>query len=241
MARLPRYVLPGQPQHIIQRGNNRQVIFASDTDFQFFRDAMASAADHHGLAIHAYVWMGNHIHLLATPEHEQSISKVFQSVGRKYVQYFNSTHQRTGSLWEGRYRATVVDSEQYLLTVMRYIELNPVRTGIVTHPRDYPWSSYARNAQAANDANSDWITPHPQYLRIARSAAQRLSGYRALFKAAIGKQNLAQIRDCTHKGWALGGDKFKQEIETRAQRQASSKGVGRPRVAEAEAEDDDRV
>ena len=121
MARLARYVLPGQPQHIIQRGNNHQVIFARDTDFQFFRDAMVSASDQHGLAIHAYVWMGNHIHLLATPEHEQSISKVFQSVGRKYVQYFNATYKRTGTLWEGRYRATVVDSEQYLLTVMRYI------------------------------------------------------------------------------------------------------------------------
>ena len=239
MARLPRYVLPGQPQHIIQRGNNRQVIFTSDADFQFFRDAMVTAAEHHGLAIHAYVWMGNHIHLLATPEYEQSISRVFQSVGRKYVQYFNRTYQRTGTLWEGRYRATVVDSEQYLLTVMRYIELNPVRAGLTAHPRDYPWSSYARNAQAATGANSDWITPHPQYLRIARSAAARLSGYRALFKAAIGKSDLAQIRDCTHKGWALGGDKFKADIEMRAQRQASSKGVGRPPAAETE--DDNRV
>ena len=234
MARLPRYVLPGQPQHIIQRGNNRQVIFTNEADFQCFRDAMVSASDQHGLAIHAYVWMGNHIHLLATPEHEQSISRVFQSVGRKYVQYFNYTHQRTGTLWEGRYRATVVDTEQYLLTVMRYIELNPVRAGMVTHPRDYPWSSYARNAYAATGENSDWIKSHPQYLRVARSAAARLSSYRALFKAAIGKQDLAQIRDLTHKGWALGGDKFKAEIETRAQRQASSKGVGRPRAVAVE-------
>ena len=190
-------------------------------------------ADQQGQAIHAYVWIGNHSHLLATPEHEQSISRVFQSVGRKYVQYFNATHQRTCTLWEGRYRATVVDSERYLLTLMRYIELNPVRAGLTAHPRDYPWSSYARNAYAATDVNSDWIKPHPQYLRIARSVTARLSAYRALFKAAIGKNELAQIRDCTHKGWALGGDKFKQEIETRSQRQASSKGVGRPRVADA--------
>jgi putative transposase len=232
MARLPRYVLPGQPQHIIQRGNNRQVVFASEEDFQCFRDAMVSAAEQHGLAVHAYVWMGNHIHLLATPEHEQSIGRVFQSVGRKYVQYFNHKNQRTGTLWEGRYRATVVDSEAYLLTVMRYIELNPVRAGMVAHPRDYPWSSYARNAYAATGENSDWIKPHPQYLKIARSAAERLSAYRSLFKAAISKQDLAQIRDCTHKGWALGGEKFKAEIETRAQRPASSKGVGRPKAVE---------
>ena len=105
---------------------------------------------------------------------------------------------------------------------MRYIELNPIRAGLAPHPRDYPWSSYARNAQAATGANSDWIKPHPQYLRIARSATARLSGYRALFKAAIGKHDLAQLRDCTHKGWALGGDKFKQAIETRAQRQVRS-------------------
>ena len=117
---------------------------------------------------------------------------------------------------------------------MRYIELNPVRAGLTAHPRDYPWSSYARNAHAATGENSDWIKPHPQYLRIARSAAARLSVYQALFKAAISKNDLAQVRDCTHKGWALGEDKFKQEIETQTQRQASSKGVERPRVTEAE-------
>ena len=114
-----------------------------------------------------------------------------------------------------------------------------MRAGLTAHPRDYPWSSYARNAYAATDANSDWIKPHPQYLRIARSVTERLSANRALFKAVIGKSELAQIRDCTHKGWALGGDNFKQEIETQTHRQSSSKGVGRPRVAEAE--DDDRV
>jgi putative transposase len=116
MARLPRYVIPGQPQHPIQRGNNRQVIFATDADYQFFRDALVEAASEHDLAVHAYVWMTNHIHLLTTPGREDSISKVFQSVGRRYVQYFNHTYKRSGTLWEGRYRATVVDSEQYLLT-----------------------------------------------------------------------------------------------------------------------------
>jgi REP element-mobilizing transposase RayT len=127
MARLPRYIIPGQPQHIIQRGNNRQAIFKTDDDYAFFRDAVIEASTKHDLAVHAYVWMTNHIHLLATPGAADSISKVFQSVGRKYVQYFNHTHKRSGTLWEGRFRATVVDSEQYLLTVMRYIELNPVR------------------------------------------------------------------------------------------------------------------
>lgn len=235
MARLPRFVIPGQPQHIIQRGNNRQVIFAAEADYQFFRDALAEAANKHGLAIHAYIWMTNHIHLLATPGADDSISKVFQSVGRRYVQYFNYTYQRSGTLWEGRYRATVVDSEQYLLTLMRYIELNPVRANMVAHPRDYPWSSHAFNALGETGPNSNWLTPHPEYSRLGRSPDERQSAYRQLFKAAISGQDLKSIRESTHKGWALGGERFKEKVEALAHRQASSKGVGRPR------KDDNRV
>ena len=201
MARLPRYVIPGQPQHIIQRGNNRQVIFAADADFQFFRDALIDAADNHGLAIHAYVWMTNHIHLLATPKEEDSISKVFQSVGRKYVQYFNYTYQRSGTLWEGRYRATVVDSERYLLTVMRYIELNPVRADMVAHPRDYAWSSYRRNADGEAGANADWLTPHREYRGdwgVAQKSDRRPTGSHSGLRCprTICRQSaIARIRD----------------------------------------------
>jgi putative transposase len=230
MARLPRYVIPGQPQHVIQRGNNRQAIFGAEADYQFFRDALVEAASKHELAIHAYVWMTNHIHLLATPGEDNSISKVFQSVGRKYVQYFNYTYGRSGTLWEGRYRATVVDSEQYLLTLMRYIELNPVRAGMVAHPRDYPWSSYAFNAQGERGPNADWLTPHREYLRLGRSGEERQSAYRQLFKAAISGADLKEIREATHKGWALGSERFKETVESLAQRRASSKGVGRPKA-----------
>jgi putative transposase len=229
MARLPRYVIPGQPQHIIQRGNNRQVIFASDDDYQFFRDALVDAAEKHGLLIHAYVWMTNHIHLLATPEYDDSISKVFQSAGRKYVQYFNYTYKRSGTLWEGRYRATVVESEQYLLTLMRYIELNPVRAGMVAHPRDYRWSSYGFNALGERNANTHWLTPHKQYLRLDRTDEDRRSAYRQLFRSAISQHDLQQIRESSHKGWALGSARFKQQVEVLSDRRAVSKGVGRPR------------
>ncbi|MDT3705447.1 MAG: transposase [Thiobacillus sp.] len=229
MARLPRYVIPGQPQHIIQRGNNRQTLFAAEADYQFFRDALVEAAARHGLTIHAYVWMTNHIHLLATPEFNDSISKTFQSVGRRYVQYFNYTYKRSGTLWEGRYRATVVDSERYLSTLMRYIELNPVRAGMVAVPQDYPWSSYRRNALGESGPNADWLVPHEQYTRLGREDATRQAAYRALFDAAIDREDLAEIRDCTHKGWALGGERFKAEIEALGQRRAVSKGVGRPR------------
>ena len=229
MARLPRYTIPGQPQHLIQRGNNRQPIFAADDDYQVFRDSLVDAATQHDLAIHAYVWMTNHIHLLATPGAEDSISKVFQSVGRKYVQYFNFKYKRSGTLWEGRYRATVVDSERYLLTVMRYIELNPVRADMVAHPRDYRWSSYARNAGGETGKNVDWLMPHREYQRLGRTVQGRQEAYRQLFKAAVPKDDLKAIRDSTHKGWALGSERFARKIETLSQRRAVSKGVGRPK------------
>jgi len=231
MARLPRYVIPGQPQHIIQRGNNRQLIFAAEADYQFFRDALVEAANKHGLAIHAYVWMTNHVHLLATPKFDDSISKTFQSVGRRYVQYFNYTYKRSGTLWEGRYRATVVDSERYLLTLMRYIELNPVRAGMVAVPQDYPWSSYRRNALGEGGPNADWLSSHAEYSSLGRDDADRQKAYQALFAMAIDQGDLAAIRDCTHKGWALGGERFRAEVEALGKRRAASKGVGRPRLS----------
>jgi len=234
MARLPRYVIPGQPQHIIQRGNNRQLIFSAEADYQFFRDALVEAANKHGLAIHAYVWMTNHVHLLATPEFDDSISKTFQSVGRRYVQYFNYTYKRSGTLWEGRYRATVVDSERYLLTLMRYIELNPVRAGMVAMPQDYPWSSYRRNALVEGGPNADWLTPHEEYTRLGLDDMARQKAYQALFASAVDQGDLAEIRDCTHKGWALGSERFRDAIEALGQRRATSKGVGRPRKRERE-------
>ena len=200
MTRLPRYVIPGQPQHIILRGNNRQAIFAAEADFQFFRDAMVSSAEKHGLLVHAYVWMTNHIHLLATPELQNSISKVFQSVGGKYVQYSTT--------------------------------LNPVRAGMVEHPVDYPWSSYAFNAQGESGANSDWLSPHEEYLRLESNPMARQGAYRQLFEVAISDINMNEIRECTHKGWALGSERFREQIETLGQRRASSKDVGRPRKAD---------
>jgi putative transposase len=230
VARLPRYVIPGQPQHIIQRGNNRQAIFAAEADYQFFRDAIVEAAGRFGLAIHAYVWMTNHIHLLATPTYEDSISKTFQSAGRTYVQYFNYTYRRSGTLWEGRYRATVVDSERYLLSVMRYIELNPVRAGMVAHPRDYPWSSHRRYAYGDAGANLNWLIEHDQYLALGRSEDARRIAYRELFRTEIDPEELAAIRDCTHKGWALGDERFRREIEGMGARRAAPATRGRPKL-----------
>ena len=134
MARLPRFVMPGQPQHVIVRGNNRTEIFCADTDYQFYLEKLQLACEEHACQIHAYVLMTNHVHLLITPQEEQSIGKAMQMLGRYYVQYYNYTYRRTGTLWEGRYKATLIDFETYLLTCMRYIELNPVRAGMVATP-----------------------------------------------------------------------------------------------------------
>ena len=138
MARLPRFVLPGQPQHVIQRGNNKAPIFKQKQDYLFYLEKLAEACGRFGCEIHAYILMTNHVHLLMTPDSENSISKTMQSLGRYYVQYFNYRYERTGTLWEGRYKASLLHSEQYLLTYYRYIELNPVRAGMVDHPSDYP-------------------------------------------------------------------------------------------------------
>lgn len=225
MARLPRYRLPGVPQHVIQRGNNRQAIFAQESDYAAYVDWLNEAARQHRLAIHAYVLMTNHVHLLVTPEQQDSIGKTLQSVGRRYVQYFNYTYGRTGTLWEGRYRATVVDAEPYLLTCSRYIELNPVRAGLVKSPAHYRYASYRHNAQGRPDP---LITEHEVYRRLGRSRHSRRAAYRALFRGAVEEGILKDIRTATNTGWALGNDRFRGEIERLSQRRTAPLPRGRP-------------
>lgn len=231
MARLPRYNLPGQPQHVILRGNNRSIIFAVEEDYLFFLDCLQDAADRHGSAIHAYVLMTNHVHLLMTPERDDSIGKTLQSLGRRYVQYFNYTQKRTGTLWEGRYRSTLIDSEIYLLTCCRYIELNPVRANMVAHPHEYPWSSYLWHAEGKPDR---LITDHALYLALGADQDERRAAYRALFKAHLSEATLAAIRDATNKGWALGNDCFKEEIAAAVSRRVAPLPKGRPRIKKIE-------
>lgn len=167
MTRLTRFVIPGQPQHVIQRGNNCQEIFCADEDYRFFLVKLQAAGEKHSCDIHAYVLMTNHVHLLVTPHTEDGIGKLMQMLGRYYVQYFNHCYKRSGALWEGRYKATLIDSEQYLFTCcMRYIELNPLRAGMVTHPADYPWSSYRYNVLGQPD---EVVTPQPEYSRLGKT------------------------------------------------------------------------
>ncbi|MGH8807042.1 MAG: transposase [Noviherbaspirillum sp.] len=201
MARLPRYFVKGVPLHIILRGNNREPIFGNDEDCQFFKDALLDAAKRHELAIHAYVFMTNHIHILASPGTEDSVPKTMQSLGRRYVQYFNFRYKRSGTLWEGRYRATVVDAENYLFECMRYIELNPVRAGMVGHPRDYAWSSHQANGEGRAD---DLVTPHSLYRRLAKEEGERLANYRALFKTPNGYANARRDSRLYEQGLGAG-------------------------------------
>ena len=223
MARLPRFSLPGQPQHVIQRGNNRDVIFADDSDYGIYLDKLHEATTRFGCTLHAYVLMTNHTHLLLTPATDKAIGHVMQSLGRGYVQYFNYRYRRTGTLWEGRYKATLIDVEQYLLTCYRYIELNPVRAGMVSDPGDYPWSSYRYNAMGQNNAH---VSEHVLYKLLGNTANARQAAYRALFKHHIDPDTLSAIRQATNKAWVLGNDRFRERIEQLLERQAAPKARG---------------
>ena len=218
MPRLPRLSASGVPQHVIQRGNNRQVTFFCDQDYGVYLDKLKDYAIKYDVAVHAYVLMTNHIHLLMTPVYEKGVSQLMQSLGRYYVRYVNQTHGRSGTLWEGRYKSTLVDSERYLLSVSRYIELNPVRAGMVEHPAEYPWSSYQANALGKPIT---LITPHACYQRLGGNDVMRQATYRGLFETNLPALTLAQIRDATNKAWVLGDDRFKAQIEQQTGRRAS--------------------
>ncbi len=231
MARLPRYVIPGQPQHVIQRGNNRQNIFLAETDYQFYLEKLGGAAKKCRCDIHAYVLMTNHVHLLVTPWAVNGIGNMMQMLGRHYVHHFNRGYGRTGTLWEGRYRATLIDSENYLLTCMRYIELNPVRAKhLVDHPSNYPWSSYHYNALGEEDALT---TAHGEYLRLGTGEESRRSAYRKLFRAKIPNKTVDEIREATNKAWVLGGEAYKRMISKQIDRPLVSRGHGGDRKSDS--------
>ncbi len=226
MARQPRFNIADVPQHVVQRGNNRQPIFFADADYARYRDTLATAAKRHACAVHAYVLMPNHVHLLVTPRRPASVSKLMQSLGGRYVRYVNATHGRTGTLWEGRYRASLVDGERYLLACLRYIELNPVRAKMVTGPAEYRWSSHRHHALGEADA---LITEHPLYDALGPTPEARRAAYRALFEAAIDEGLLSSIRGALNQGRAVAGPLFLAEMESRLQRSLAPAGRGRPR------------
>jgi putative transposase len=226
MARLGRYFLPHQPLHVIQRGNNRQPIFSCRDDYRRLHAWLAEAAAAHDSAVHAYVLMTNHFHLLVTPGSGQSLPRTMQALGRRYVRYVNSANRRSGTLWEGRYRAAPIDSEAYFLACCRYIELNPVRAGIVSHPGDYGWSSYHAHAFGAADP---LVCDHALYRGLGGSPDERRGAYRALFERSDDSAFLAGMRAATNGGWALGDERFKRRLAAAVGRRAAPLPRGRRR------------
>lgn len=225
MPRRARLSIPGIPWHVIQRGNNRSICFHAEEDYQFYLHYLQEFAVKFGCAIHAYVLMTNHVHLLLTPQKSDSASLLMKHLGQRYVQYINRTYRRSGTLWEGRFRSCLTQSEDYVLACYRYIELNPVRAGMVDQPRDYRWTSYHTNA--LGKANQ-LVVPHEEYLRLGRDEKVRLEAYRALFKAHLDKEIIGQIRDATNGNFALGSERFQKQIEAALGRRARRGQSGRP-------------
>jgi len=230
MPRAPRLVIPGMPLHVIQRGNNRIATFRSPSYYMRYRDILLAASQRSRCAIHAYVLMPNHVHLLLTPEDDEGPSIMMQLIGSRYVHYLNSRIPRTGTLWEGRYRSSVVNTDRYLLTCCRYIELNPVRAHMTDDPGRYLWSSYLHNAHGVPDP---LITPHDLYRRLGAGPGDQQSAYHALFENAVNPEALEAIRQAARTGDVLGDDDFRQTVEVLLQRSLPPRHHGGDRRSDA--------
>jgi len=224
MPRLPRPSPVGIPQHLIQRGNNRQVCFSTEEDMAVYAHWLHVYATKYVVHIHAWVFMTNHVHLLVTPWQANGVSRMMQSLGRYYVRYYNQTYRRSGTLWEGRFKSCLVESTGYLLQCYRYIELNPVRAGMVEDPSDYLWSSYRCNGHGVA---SKLITPHETYLKLGKTKAERLTNYRELFRYQLEDDVVKEIRESVNKGLAYGSERFKEEIEANLKRRVRPGKPGR--------------
>jgi putative transposase len=225
MARLPRLTVTGYPHHVILRGNNRQDIFKTTADYQRMLNLLEEHSRVQGVDVHAYVLMGNHLHLLLTPQKDQALPKMMQAVGRSYVQTFNKVHGRTGTLWEGRYRSTLIQTDSYLLACMVYIDLNPVRAHLVAQPQDYAWSSHLHYTGRKTDR---LITPHALYWTLGNTPFAREAAYAELVHAGVSQDQQGALTDATLSGWALGDDAFVADLRTQTQRRLSKVAAGRP-------------
>ena len=226
MARRSRIHLDGVPLHIVQRGHNREPCFFGKEDYQAYLHWLGEAANKERCTLHAYVLMTNHAHLLVTPERAESIPRLIIALGRRYVQYINTAYRRTGTLWDSRYKSSVIQAETYLLRCQRYIELNPVRAGMVDDPAHYRWSSYRHNA--LGQANR-YLVPHPLYLGLGRDDGTRQTAYRDLFRAELDQEAISDIRLALNQNQPLGNSRFYAKIEAMTGRQRELRPRGRPR------------
>ena len=227
MPRKTRFYIPKIPVHVVQRGNNRQEVFFQDEDYAIYLDWLETAAETSGCIVHAYALMPNHVHLLVTPKKTGSVSRMMQNIGRRYVPYINETYERSGTLWGGRYKASLVEERQYLIECMKYIETNPLRSGLVDAPKDYPWSSYAINAYVRK---SSLVRPHKRYLALGADDKARRSAYRALLKQPLDDAMLTEIRDAWQTGTPLGSARFRERVERILDTKVGYSKRGRPRL-----------
>ena len=225
MARLPRLTLPGYPHHVIQRGNNRQAIFTSAADHRYLLGLLQENAKKFDVAIHAYVLMGNHFHLLATPHVDKGLPLLMQAVGRSYVRYFNDLQGRSGTLWEGRYRSTLIQTDRYLMACMVYIDLNPVRAGLAAEAWEYIWSSHAHYIGLHTDK---LITPHPLCWDLGNTPFAREAAYADLVRAGISQDQQTALTTATLSGWALGEAQFVVDLQKQTARRLQKDQPGRP-------------
>ena len=235
MPRRARLALPGVPLHLIQRGNNRQACFFADEDYRFYLDWLTEQAAKTGCQVHAYVLMTNHVHLLVSADRAEASGALMKAVGQRYVQYVNRVYRRSGTLWEGRFRSCPIQEEAYLLVCQRYIELNPVRAGMVGHPGEYRWSSYRANGQGEDNAV---IRPHSLYAALGLDVASRQAAYRELFRYELEPGLVDQIRRATNGNFVLGSERFAADAASTLGRRVLPGKSGRPRkVAVPESSD----
>lgn len=236
MARLPRLVIAHHPHLIIQHGNNLQTVFRDAEDHQVFLDWLREAARMFKVKLHAYALLPDHFNLLASPADDLGLGRMMQWVGRYYVPYFNRKYGRSGTLWQARFKAAVIEAERYLMPCCLYVEQDPVRAGMVADAADYPWSSYAHHAGVKTDP---LIVDHPLYWALGNTPFAREAVYRKALEKPLGKDDMQAIEQCALKGWALGSAQFKAALEKGGARRTSPAQRGRPaRTASAPAEPD---
>lgn len=226
MPRLPRLNLPDIPQHVVQTGHNNLACFFDDEDYEFYLQCLTIAAEQYRVDVHAYVLLPNMIQFIATPHVDQGISSMMQSLGRRYVQYVNHRYKRSGTLWGGRYKSSLIDSASYLLTCYRYVELKPMYLGLANEPGEYPWSSFNFHTYCAD---SELIKDHRLYQQLGKTNRERGQAYRGLFRYAFDNRLLDYIAETVKLGQVLGGDAFKERIEKIANQRVRPLKRGRPR------------
>ncbi|MFD2752651.1 transposase [Comamonas terrae] len=225
MARLPRLTLANQAHHVIQRGNNGAEIFVDVQDRQTMLDLLREMARRFDVDVHAYVLMPDHFHLLLTPRTAEALPQLMQAVGRSYVRYFNNRHGRSGTLWEGRYRCTVLQAEEWLIPTMVSMDLNPVRAGLVQKAADWPWSSHGANAGLRNDA---LVSPHRMFWTLGNTPFARDAAYAQVVEAGLASSDQERISHAAMRGWALGDEAFIEKLQQQTERRVKRQRAGRP-------------